>query len=239
MRSNGTSSARPMASSPSLRLGRRPQLSEEVASVLRHKIMTAELLPGVPIRMDETAAELGVSVTPVREALLTLRGEGMVESAPHRGYVVGDLSRTDVEDIFWLQGEAAARIARRTAGVIDSDQRAELAAAVDRLRSAVADGDQDAIAEAEFDFHRTHNRISGSTKLAWFLLSATRYTPHQMYASDPEWAAVALNSHDRLIAAYEAGDADAAAAAVALQFTDGAARLTRHLSSTGIRDSES
>ena len=217
-----------------MRLGRRPQLSEEVASVLRHKIMTAEYRPGDPIRMDETAAELGVSVTPVREALLTLRGEGMVESAPHRGYVVGDLSRTDVEDIFWLQGEAATRIARRTAGLIDDAQRAELSEAVERLRSAVAVGDPAAITEAEFEFHRTHNRISGSTKLAWFLLSATRYTPHQMYASDPDWAAVALDSHDRLIAAYAAGNAEAAADAVRVQFVDGADRLMRHLEATDI-----
>lgn len=52
---------------------RRPQLSEEVAGRLRAAIMTGDLRPGEYIRMDETAAQLGVSVTPVREALLTLR----------------------------------------------------------------------------------------------------------------------------------------------------------------------
>ncbi|GAC57110.1 putative GntR family transcriptional regulator [Gordonia hirsuta DSM 44140 = NBRC 16056] len=218
--------------SESLGLRRRPQLSEEVASILRHKIMTAELLPGTPIRMDETALELGVSVTPVREALLTLRGEGMVESAPHRGYVVAGLSRTDVEDVFWLQEQAATRIARRTAGLIDDDQLALLVAANDRLRGAVAGNDAVAITEAEFEFHRTHNRISGSNKLAWFLLAATRYTPHQLYASDPDWAAVTLDSHQRLIEAYRAGDPDDAAAAIAVQFTDGAERLLAHLETT-------
>ncbi|MFZ2510046.1 MAG: GntR family transcriptional regulator [Gordonia sp. (in: high G+C Gram-positive bacteria)] len=220
------------ASSASLR--RRPQLSEEVASILRHKIMTAELLPGTPIRMDETAVEIGVSVTPVREALLTLRGEGMVDSAPHRGYVVAELSRTDVEDIFWLQGQAATRIARRTAAMIDDDSLADLAAANDALRAAAATGDVTAISAAEFDFHRAHNRISGSNKLAWFLLSATRYTPHQMYAADPAWAAVALDSHQQLIDAYRARDPKAAATAAAIQFTDGATRLLAHLSSTDL-----
>jgi len=215
-------------------LARRPQLSEEVASVLRHKIMTAELRPGDPIRMDETAVELGVSVTPVREALLTLRGDGMVDSAPHRGYVVAAMTRTDVEDIFWLQGQAADRIARRTAGLIDDDGIAELAAAADRLRGAVADRDIPAIIDAEFLFHRTHNRISASHKLAWFLLSATRYTPHQLYAADPGWAQAAFSSHEDLIAAYRARDPQAAAAAVGRQFTDGAQRLIAHLSQTGI-----
>ncbi|MFT3661871.1 MAG: GntR family transcriptional regulator [Gordonia sp. (in: high G+C Gram-positive bacteria)] len=217
-----------------LRLGRRPQLSEEVAAILRHKIMTAEFAPGDPIRMDETAVDLGVSVTPVREALLTLRGEGMVSSAPHRGYVVSDLSRTDVEDVFWLQGQAAARIARRTAQMIDDDHLAALAEANRVLRDAVAAADPAAIAAAEYEFHRTHNRISGSGKLAWFLQSATRYTPHRMYATDPEWARVALASHEQLIAAYAARDPEAAAAAIGLQFTDGAARLIAHLQTTDI-----
>ncbi|MEZ5209511.1 GntR family transcriptional regulator [Gordonia sp. (in: high G+C Gram-positive bacteria)] len=220
--------------SPVAQLRRRPQLSEEVAAILRHQIMTAGLLPGAPIRMDETAVELGVSVTPVREALLTLRGEGMVESAPHRGYVVAALSRTDVEDIFWLQGEAAAKIARRTAGLIDDDGLAALADANDRLRRALDARDVPGITDAEFAFHRTHNRISESHKLAWFLLSATRYTPHQMYAADPAWGEVALDSHERLIEAYRAGDAEAAAAAIRLQFDDGARRLITHLDTTAI-----
>lgn len=219
-------------------LRRRPQLSEEVASILRHKIMTAELRPGDPIRMDETAADLAVSVTPVREALLTLRGEGLVVSAPHRGYVVAELSRIDVEDIFWLQGEAAAKIARRTASMIDDEQLSVLMAANDRLRAAVAAGDVAAVTEAEFEFHRFHNRISGSGKLAWFLQSATRYTPDQMYAADPDWGRVTLDSHEKLIEAYRLGDARAAVEAIRIQFTDGAARLIAHLESTDIWPSE-
>lgn len=213
---------------------RRPQLSDEVAAHLRGAIMSGELRPGDYIRLDETAADLGVSVTPVREALLTLRGDGMVEAAPHRSYVVAPLSRTDVEDIFWLQGELAARIARRTATVIDDDGLAALTAANDRLRAAVADGDPAAVADAEFDFHRTHNRIGGAAKLAWFLQSATRYTPHRLYAADPDWARVALDSHGALLAAYRAGDAEAAAAALELQFTDGARRLVAHLEAAGL-----
>ncbi len=59
---------------------RREQMSDEVAGHLRAAIMSGTLLPGTFIRLDETAAQLGVSITPVREALRTLRGEGMVLS---------------------------------------------------------------------------------------------------------------------------------------------------------------
>ena len=55
---------------------RREQMSDVVAGHLRAAIMAGTLLPGTFIRLDETATQLGVSITPVREALRTLRGEG-------------------------------------------------------------------------------------------------------------------------------------------------------------------
>ncbi|MFT4199472.1 GntR family transcriptional regulator [Gordonia sp. (in: high G+C Gram-positive bacteria)] len=219
-------------------LRRRPQLSEEVAGAIRHRIMTGDFRPGDFIRMDETAAELGVSVTPVREALLTLRGEGMVNLAPHRGYVVADLSPTDVEDIFWLQGQIAVKIALRTAGIITAADLDALTACNERLRIAVDAGDVDEIVDAEFDFHRTHNRISTSGKLAWFLLNATHYTPHRLYAADPEWGAVAVDSHSKLIEGYRSGDRAAITEQVQRQFDDGAQRLTARLAEAGIWDGD-
>ncbi|ALG85240.1 GntR family transcriptional regulator [Gordonia phthalatica] len=225
-----------MASDPpaSGRPRHRPQLSDEVASTIRHRIMTAELLPGDRIRIDETAVALGVSVTPVREALLTLRGEGMVLLAPHRGYEVARLTRTDVDDIFWLQGEIAARIARRTADVITSARIDELEWANAQFRAALRSGDTDALTRAEHEFHRAHNQASDSSKLAWMLMNTTRYTPHEMYAADPDWGATTADRHDDLIAAYRARDADRAAVCIRREFTDGADRLIAHLERTDI-----
>ena len=198
--------------------------------------MTAEIRPGEFIRMDDMAARLGVSVTPVREALLTLRGEGMVNLAPHRGYIVADLSRVDVEDLFWLQCEIAVRLALRTAAAITPEQIGELEWCNQKLSAAVRAGDGPEVADAEFEFHRIHNLVADSDKLSWFLLSATRYTPAQLYATDPEWGEVAVDSHAKLIAAYRAGDREQIIEQTRRQFTDGAARLTRHLEATGIWD---
>ncbi|WP_260839992.1 MULTISPECIES: GntR family transcriptional regulator [Gordonia] len=218
------------------KIRKRPQLSEEVAAHLRHAIMTAEIRPGEFVRMDDMASRLGVSVTPVREALLTLRGEGMVNLAPHRGYIVADLSRVDVEDLFWLQCEIAVRLALRTAAAITPEQIGELEWCNQKLSAAVRAGDGPEVADAEFEFHRIHNLVADSDKLSWFLLSATRYTPAQLYATDPEWGEVAVDSHAKLIAAYRAGDREQIIEQTRRQFTDGAARLTRHLEATGIWD---
>lgn len=198
--------------------------------------MTAAIRPGEYIRMDDTAERLGVSVTPVREALLTLRGEGMVNLAPHRGYVVAALSRTDVGDLFWLQGEIAVKLALRTAEAITPAQIADLDEHNERLRSAMKAGEPEAISDAEFEFHRAHNLIASSGKLAWFLLNATRYTPDQLYSGDPGWGEVALDSHTKLIAAYRSGDRDQVIEQTRRQFSDGATRLIDHLERTGIWD---
>lgn len=228
-----TSSAAPRPTSPRT-LHRRPQLSDDVAVHVRNLIMSGGARPGDFIRLDETAAELGVSVTPVREALLTLRGEGLVELVPHRGYVVAPLSRDDVDDLFWLQGRIAEELAVRATEVVDDDALAELRAVNDQLRRAVADGDAARIEELEFGFHRILNRLAGARKLSWFLLNATRYTPAHFYSSDPDWGHEAVASHTRLLSALAARDAVAVAAETHAHFEDGAKRLVRHLETVGI-----
>src|ERR1700734_2978608 len=105
---------------------RRAQLSDEVAGHLRAAIMSGALRPGTYIRLDETAAKLGVSVTPVREALLKLRGEGMVQLEPHRGHVVLPLSRQDIDDIFWVQATIAKELAATAAQNITDGEIDEL-----------------------------------------------------------------------------------------------------------------
>ncbi len=213
---------------------RRTQLSESVATYLRGAVMSGRLRPGEFVRLDETAAELGVSVTPVREALLTLRGEGMIESVPNRGYVVSPLERDDVRDIFWLQGQITVELAARASRAATVDDLARLTALNDALSEAVDAADPERIADAEYEFHRELCRIGGGPKLAWFLLNAARYTPYQLYATDPAWGALAVTSHTSLIDALRAGDRAAVVRHTRIQFDDAAQRLVAHLERVGI-----
>jgi DNA-binding GntR family transcriptional regulator len=213
---------------------RRAQLSDEVAGYLRAAIMSGALQSGTFIRLDETAAQLGVSITPVREALLTLRSEGMVRLEPHRGHVVLPLSRKDIEDIFWLQSAIAKELAATAADTITDDAIDRLQNLNDALAVAVAAGDTEAVVAAEFAFHRAFNRATGRIKLAWFLLHVARYMPQLVYAADPEWGAAAVDNHRQLIAALRARDTTAVVEHTAWQFTDGAKRLTTMLDRSGI-----
>ena len=196
--------------------------------------MSGTLRPGTFIRLDETAAELGVSVTPVREALLKLRGEGMVQLEPHRGHVVLPLTRQDIEDIFWLQATIARELAVAATDHITDVEIDELQRINDSLEAAVGSSDPETIAGIEFSFHRVFNQASRRIKLAWFLLNAARYMPIQVYAGDPRWAVAAVDNHRQLIAALRRRDTPAVIEHTVWQFTDAAQRLTEMLDGAGI-----
>jgi DNA-binding GntR family transcriptional regulator len=204
----------------------RPQLSDEVAAVLRARIMSGELRPGTRVRLEDVAAQLGVSITPVREALLTLRGEDMVELEPRRGYVVSPLSEQDVRDLFQLQGDIAGELAARVAKMITDAQLAELVVANKALQRAKRPED---VEQLEFGFHRTINRIAAARKLTWFLHTATRYTPVRFYSTDARWRAGMRQDHEELLAALAARDPGAARVVMVRHFTDGADLLIKHL----------
>ena len=218
------------------RVGRREQLSDEVAARLRAEIMTGALRAGTFIRLDETAAALGVSITPVREALRTLRGEGMVQLEPHRGHVVVPLTRTDVEDIFWLQATIARELAVTVTRRISDAEIDELEQLNTALAEAVDSRDPDRISSAEFAFHRAFNHASGRIKLAWFLLHVARYLPSLIYSTDPEWGTEAVASHRLLIDALRRRDAATVVELNANQFADGARRLISRLDQIGMWD---
>lgn len=212
------------------------QLSDEVAAGLRAAIMSGTLRPGAFIRLDETARKLGVSITPVREALLKLRGEGLVRLEPHRGHVVLPLTREDIADIFWLQATIAEQLAIAATDRITDDEITQLEGITEALAAAVASGDTGEIRAVEFSFHRVINLASGRVKLARFLLHASRYLPELFYTADPDWGMAAVDNHRRLTAALRRRDAAAVVEHTRWQFDDAVRRLIERLERIGIWD---
>ena len=207
----------------------RVQLSEEVAGHLRDAIMSGQLRPGEFIRLDAVAQRLGTSVTPVREALLLLRGEDMVRLLPRRGFVVTPLSRVDIDDLFDIQAHIAGELAARAVRRITEDEIGELDALNDRLMQAVAVGDADRIEVLEYQFHRGLNLCADSRKLGYVLRSASQYLPRHFYSADTQWRRAVRRDHTRLLAAARAHDPDAARDAIRAHVLDGRERLLQHL----------
>ncbi len=78
-------------------------IADQVAELIRQRILSGQLKGGQPIRQEHLAAELGVSRIPLREALKQLAAEGFVTIASHKGAVVAELSVGEVEELFELR----------------------------------------------------------------------------------------------------------------------------------------
>lgn len=220
------------------RVSRRPQLSEEVADLVGNRIMAGELRPGDFIRLDETASNLGVSVTPVREALLTLRSEGLVDLVPRRGYSVSPLSRGDIDDMFWVQSMLAQEILRRSFANLTAAYEEELQSLVADFASAAAREDVDAIVEAQHQLFRSINIGSHSGKLVRRLVGASRYIPYRRFATDPEWRTGQVEINNRLAEAAHERDIEKGLSAIVEQFDLACARLVDYLDAAGIWDED-
>lgn len=222
-----------------VRLRKRPQLSEEVAAHLRERIMSGQVRPGEYLRLEHVAEELGISVTPVREALVALRGEGFVQLQPRRGFVVSPLSRVDVQDVFRVQADIAGELAARAAALITPEQIFKLTAvqeALDALHGGSSTVEQESL---NHEFHRTINSVSESRKLAWFLATAVRYAPLSFYGEIHGWTRASHEDHHAVLEALRRHDADGARASMHRHITHAGDLLVEHLDKAGLWTEES
>ncbi|CNG14524.1 GntR family transcriptional regulator [Mycobacterium tuberculosis] len=214
-------------------LGRRRQLSDEVADHIRDLIMAGRVRHGEFLRLERIAEELGISVTPVREALLSLRGEGFVTLEPRRGFMPAPLTRQDVQDLFEAQAYFAGELAARTAGKITEAELASLERTQARLEEAFEAGDSAAIERANHRFHRRINLCAGSPKTAFLLRTVVRYAPRRFYASIDGWTRASADDHRLVVAALRAGDAAAARQAMRAHIRHAGTLLAVHLEAQG------
>jgi DNA-binding GntR family transcriptional regulator len=186
----------------------RPQLSDEAAAYVRELVLTGQLKVGEFVRVDRVAEDLDMSVTPVREGLLALRGEGFLELAPRRGFVVAALSEDDVRDLFWVQARIAGELAARATKRLTPEQLKDLEALQEDLTRALDCGNLDEVERCNHAFHRTLNLAAGSPKLTWFLRTATRYVPHRSYHQVGGWPDASVHDHIGILDGLRARDAD-------------------------------
>jgi DNA-binding GntR family transcriptional regulator len=78
-------------------------MSGQIVTRIRDKILTGDYAPGAALLQDSIAAEFGVSKIPVREALVRLRAEGLIDIEAHRGFRVRPLSTGEVDEVFRLR----------------------------------------------------------------------------------------------------------------------------------------
>lgn len=211
---------------PAVARRHRPQLSEEAASYLRELIMSGQLSSGDYVRVDEAAAELGMSVTPVREGLVALRAEGFVLLEPRRGFVVAPLSRQDILDVFRGQALIAGELAARACDFVDAAKLDELRRLQDELRDATVDAEVERLNHA---FHRSVNLTARAPKLSWLLAASVHYVPARFFGSIPGWREASTLDHASILNSLVHRDRDAARSAMTLHIEHAGVLLADHI----------
>ncbi|GAA3223644.1 GntR family transcriptional regulator [Actinocorallia longicatena] len=196
--------------------------------------MYGQVRPGQFLRLERLAAEFGISVTPVREALQSLRSEGFVELEPRRGFVVAELSRQDINDLFWVQAVISQELASRACRQLTPSLLAELEEIHALMVGAVAAGDFDLVEDHNDRFHHVVHATSASRKLAWVLGAVTRYFPSGFYARIPGWAEASVRGHTEIIHAFREGDPQEAATATRTHVLQAGDLLLAHLERQGL-----
>ncbi|ADD29215.1 MULTISPECIES: GntR family transcriptional regulator [Meiothermus] len=143
----------------------RTTLNREAYKALRQAILGRRIPPGQKLVVRVLAEELGLSPTPVKEALAALEREGLVVAVPHRGYFVLEPSLEDVREIYSLR-EVLEGLAARLA--VENDGKAllkRLERLFEKQREAAERGDMDAYGDLDLAFHRTFWEAAGSKRL--------------------------------------------------------------------------
>jgi DNA-binding GntR family transcriptional regulator len=214
----------------------RPQLFEDVARYVRKRIFDGTYSAGEYVRLDQLAAELGISVTPVREALFQLRAEGLLAQQPRRGFVVLPVTGRDLSDVANLQAHVGGELAARAADNIDEDQLRELKGIQAELEEAYAGNDIERTVRLNHEFHRAINVAADSPKLAQMMSQITRYAPESVFPIIAGWPTQSIKDHRRVLSALAKHDGELARKAMSDHLTAGATPLIAHLVEHGVVD---
>lgn len=174
---------------------RRGNLKDKVVDHLRALILSGTMRSGAKIDQDALAEELRLSKLPVREALIELASEGLVDNIARRGAFVSALTPEDVRDHFLVYGRVAALAAERAAVTMNDEALAQLN---HRLAEMGATDDPRELARLNHAFHRIINLAGGSRRLSSVLGLLARNVPFDFFQFAPGWADRAHEDHIRI-----------------------------------------
>lgn len=207
-------------------LGSRPKLGDEIAEKLRQDILMGRYESGEKISLDSLAQELEVSSMPVREALITLSNEGLVELRPRRGFRAKPLSRQDLDDVFEIQGVLTGVLVARAAEAATADDVENLRTIHSKLealsKKSLTKATLRDAARLNAEFHRYINRVPDGDRARWFLRLAHKYVRDDLYEAVPGILDASLRDHPAIIEAIAAGDGERARALAVEHFSQGA-----------------
>jgi DNA-binding GntR family transcriptional regulator len=190
--------------------------SERVYQSLREMIVRGELEPGARLVEVQVARELGVSRTPVREALKRLLAEGYISRAPLGGLVVHQASADEVDEAYPIREILDGLAARLAAHRATPEQMMRLHVIHNSLLVAANEQRTDDVVTTNVAFHETIYDIAGNQRLISLgreLGEFVRRFSHEAYVSGPERLAEVVREHEAILTALDERDPEEAEAA--------------------------
>lgn len=204
---------------------------EVAADLIRAAILRGDIAPGERLKEGALARDLGISRTPIRDALLILQGEGLIESTPNRGAVVRDYSQTELRDIYELRAHLESYAARRAATRIDEAGIEELKESCDRFRDLRNAGKMEDLTEENLRFHYRLAEAAESPRLMDFIRGAIEVplVNRSFFLFSEAEADSSERHHRAIVSALEARDPDRAEVVMKEHIFEGRDFLVAHL----------
>jgi DNA-binding GntR family transcriptional regulator len=183
-------------------------LADKVYHAVRARIIEGEIPPGEFLREKDLHEAMGVSRTPVREALGRLASEGFLERIPHRGFRVPDEPVGDLLELYPIVAALDLLAGRLALARLTDEDVAELRRINAQLRVVKDRKDVPALIDLNNRFHRLFSERSGNGRLCDLLddLRTQLTRLEHWYYSDREHTETSISEHAEIIQAIEAGD---------------------------------
>lgn len=176
-------------------------LKDQVYEYLRLQMKIGKLGPGAAIDLKATSEKLGVSKTPMRDALIQLEMEGFVRIMPRRGVVVSILTIQDIKDIYQIVGALESTAIIAAADRLQVPEIRKMEKLNERMRAALARDDFDSYYEENLKFHDIFLGLSGNEMLrnTAAILKKRLYDFPRRIGYVKEWEEASLEEHQQIL----------------------------------------
>lgn len=202
---------------------------EQVIDLLRDTILSGELAPGDRLLQEQLAARFEVSSTPIREAIQQLIAEGVLSHSPYRGVQVAEVTMDDMHEVYLIRSvteELATRVAVPNLRIVDVQRLHQYQ---EGIRTSVAQGDIQTLRKLNYEFHWLIYNTANMPYLAQIIRSLWLKSPWDTLHVLPTRPQEAIEEHERILAAIDAGDTQLAGTRMREHIESGEKTLSRFL----------
>ncbi len=206
-------------------------LRDVVFNTLRQAILTGELKPGERLMEIHLADRLGVSRTPIREAIRKLELEGLVVMIPRKCAQVARITEKNLKDVLEVRRALDMLAVKLACSRMDDEYKKQLREACDEFARVVKNNNTKDITEADVRFHDIINKATGNDRLIQLVnnLAEQMYRYRLEYIKDAAYHNRLVAEHEEIYSAIMDGDEERAAKAVVLHIDNQEATIIKHL----------